>query len=293
MKVMLRPTGPSIRTAKVLTGAAVLIVIIGATGCGTGGDPRTRVVDAARRTLAVKGAAYDVLLSGQRLSGPSVDLPGGKAAYDLSAGIGYEALTVQPRGGDKRTLYLDFFPTKVAAAPWPTPAGILPPGKMWIAVPFAGKGAPAAGDGLLAQLEELSPELALDEIAWGAASATSAGTSTVNHVPMSRYRVSIDLKKAYDAARRRHRTAIASAIASEQRASPTGKKVIDVWVTGPGHVGRMITSMPGTGLGTATFRFSSFDSRFDHVVPPASRTVPLASITTPESRNFWALAVNP
>jgi hypothetical protein len=110
---------------------------------------------------------------------------------------------------------------------------------------------------------------------------------------MNRYRVSIDLSKALAAAQRHHRTAIASAIASELRAAPSGKKAIELWVTGPGHVGKIVTSMPGTGLGTATFRFSSFNSRFKRVVPPPSRTVPLASITTPTSRNLWALTVNP
>src|SRR5262249_48041927 len=144
--------------------------------------------------------SYYLTLEGQRLSGPSVELPVGKAAYDLHAGVGYEALTVLGHGGARRTIYLDFLPAGVLVAPWPTPAGLLPPGKPWTAVACGGRGAPGVGAPLPAQLEGLAPELALDEIAWGARSATSLGTRTVNHVPMHEYRVSVDLSKALAAA---------------------------------------------------------------------------------------------
>jgi hypothetical protein len=268
-----------------------LLVLVTAAmcGCGATGDPRTQAVDAAKSTLNLSGTSYDVLLTGQRLSGPSVELPGGKAAYDLRAGVGYEALTMQRRGGSNEKLFLDFVPTGVAVAPWPTPAGILPAGKIWVSVGLTGKGAPAQGDLLPAQLEELSPELALDEIAWGATSVTSLGTPTINHVPMHEYRVTIDLAKALAAAAKSRKPAIAAAIASERHAFPSGRKTVDIWVTGAGHVGKIELTIPRTKLPKVDFQFTSFHAQFKRATPPASQSIPISAIGEPSSSTLWPL----
>jgi hypothetical protein len=267
-----------------------LLLPVALAACGGGGNPLGQVVDAANATRGLSGTSYYLTLAGERLGPPSARLPTGKAAYDLRAGVGYEALTVQPRAGGKRTIYVDFLPSGVFVAPWPTPPGLLPPGKIWIAVPFAGAGAPRPTDPLPAQLEGLSPELALDEIAWGARSASSLGTRTVNHVPMHEYLVSVDLAKARSSAQRAGRRAIAAAIASELRASRTGRAAIKVWVTGPGHVGKIEATPPGTRLGRAVFQFTSFDARFNRNRPRASESVPLGKIADPSSRSLWTIA---
>jgi hypothetical protein len=267
-----------------------LLLPVAIASCGGGGNPLGQVVDAANATRALSGTSYYLTLAGERLGTSSVRLPTGKAAYDFRAGVGYEALTVQPHSGDTRTIYLDFLPAGVFVAPWPTPSGLLPPGKIWIAVPFAGAGAPRPTDPLPAQLEGLSPELALDEIAWGARSASSLGTRTVNHVPMHEYLVSVDLAKARSSAQRAGKRAIAAAIASELRASPTGRAAIKVWVTGPGHIGKIEATPPGTRLGRATFQFTSFDARFNRTPPRASQSVPLGKISEPSSRSLWTIA---
>jgi hypothetical protein len=279
--------------APTLTLAAVILVtacVLG--GCGGGSTPLRRVVDAANSTRALSGTSYDLALQGQRLTAPPTDLPGGTAAYDLAAGIGYEALTVNRPGGGKRTIFLDFVPGAVLVAPWPTPPGLLPPGKTWISVGFTGPGAPRPGDALPAQLEGLSPELALDEIAWGARAASSLGTRTVNHVPMQEYRVEVDLAKALAAARKRRREAVAAAIAGELRAVPSARASVEVWVTGPGHVGKITKAVPGTGLGRATFSFTSFDAQFKRNRPRAAQTVALASIAKPSSHALWVIATS-
>jgi hypothetical protein len=274
-------------------GAAFVLVLVVAVlaGCGGGGSPLTRVVDAANSTRALSGTGYAVTLEGQHLTRAPTDLPGGKAAYDLASGIGYVALAVN--GPVKKTLYLDFVPGAVYVAPWPTPKGLLPPGKIWISVPFTGRKAPRPGDALALQLEGLSPELALDEIAWGAREASSLGTHTVNHVPMHEYAVSVDLAKALAVAKRSGRPGIAAAIASQRRAAPSGQVSADVWLTGEGHIGKIEQAIPGSKLGQTTFSFTSFHARFKRPRPPRSVTVPLASIAEPSSRALWVIATSP
>jgi hypothetical protein len=106
---------------------------------------------------------------------------------------------------------------------------------------------------------------------------------------MKEYRVSVDLSKALAAAKRAGKTAIAAAIAGELHATPSGRTSIAVWVTGPGHIGK-IEAAPATGLGKTTFQFTSFDARFNRSTPPTSQTVPLGSIAPASSHALWTIA---
>jgi hypothetical protein len=268
--------------------AVVLAAAITLCGCGASPDPLHEVVGAAKKTLALSGVSYIVTLDGPRLFGPSIETAGGRAAYDLRAGLGYEALTVQRRNGDKQTVYVDFVPGAVYVAPWPTPSGLLPAGKIWITVGFAGTEA-RANRPLASQLEGLAPELPLEEIAWGARSASHVGTRVVRHVPMEEYRVSIDLAKALSTARRAGRVAVAVAIESELQAARSGRVSLDLLVTGAGHIAKIDAKVPGSGLGTASFSFTSFHAQFNRNPPRRSQSVPLASITEP--RFLWSIAI--
>jgi len=274
-------------------GAFFVLVVVAAvlSGCGGGGSPLRRVVDAANSTRTLTGTGFGVTLEGQHLTRAPIDLPGGRAAYDLTSGVGYEALAVN--GPVKRTLFLDFVPGAVYLAPWPTPKGLVPPGKIWLSVPFTGPKAPRAGDALPLELEGLSPELALDEIAWGAREAFSLGTHTIKHVPMKEYHVTIDLAKALAVAKRSRRPGIAAAIASERRATHSAQVSADVWVTGEGHIAKIQQAIPGSKLGQTTFSFTSFHTRFKRPRPPGPKTVPLASIAEPSSHALWAIATSP
>jgi hypothetical protein len=263
------------------------IAAVAVAGCGARSEPLRQVRSAAERTLALSGVSYDVTLDGSRLFGPSVEVLGGRAAYDFTTGVGYEALTLRSRTGGNRKLYLDYLPEAVYVAPWPTPAGLLPAGKIWISVAFTGDGA-AANRPLAAQVEGLAAELPLEEVAWGAHTASHLGTRVVRHVPMEEYRVSVDLAKALQAARRKGRIAAAAAIESELRAARSGRLAFTVLVTGAGHVATIEKAMPAAGLGTASFSFSSFHAQFNRSRPRPSQTVPLASISEP--RFLWAIA---
>jgi hypothetical protein len=280
---------------------AVLLAVVAVAlcGCGAGRDPLNQAVSAARKTLALSGVNYDLTLGGPRLFGRTPTLARGRAVYDFRAGLGYEKLVFQ-RAQDRapRNLYLDFLPTKFLFAPSTPPSGVQV-GTTWISVPLTGPQAARTSPGLVAQIEGLTPELALDEIAWGARAASFGGQRVVNHVPMDEYSVSVDLARALAEARKARKGAIAAAIESQIAAShasgPRGRPgylTINLWVNGPGYVAGLEGTVPGSGLGKTSFSLSHFGVKVPRNLPLASQTVPLASLSGPgESlRSPWIIA---
>jgi hypothetical protein len=255
-------------------------------GCGASGTPLQKVNGAVSKTLAVTWARYEFALGQPHLFVAPITVQGGRAAYDFRSGLGYEFLQLQLRNRSYQTLFGDLEPTTFLLAPSPAPAGVLPAGKGWISAPLAGSGTNRV---LTEQAEGLAPLLPLDEVAWGARGASSAGTQVVENVPMGEYRVSVDLAAALSAARRERRGAIATTIEQELHASPSGRLPITVWVSGPGYVGKIESKVPGSGLGTVSFLFSSFTRPYTGTVPPASQVVPLASLERP-GHSLWEIA---
>jgi hypothetical protein len=269
-----------------VTVLVALAIVVG--GCGASADPLHQVVEATAKTLALPGTTYTMTFGRAQPFHGALNVLGGRAAYDFRAGLGYEALSLEAKDGSSRTLYLDFLPAAAYVAPSPAPAGSLPPGKTWISVALGAKRVTSGT--LAAQLAGLAPELLLDEIAWGARSASPAGSSVVGHVPMSRYLVSVDLAKALRAARLAGRPALVAAIMDELQASKSGRVALEAWVNGPGYVAKVKGPVPGSGLGTPTFAFSSFTAKFTPSQVPASDTVTLTSLR-PSSRSLWAIAL--
>jgi hypothetical protein len=255
-------------------------------GCGASGGPLRQVTGAASKTLAVQWARYELALERPRLFASPIAVQGGRAAYDFRTGLDYEFLQLKLRAGGYQTLFLDLEPTTLLLAPSPTPAGALPAGKIWISAPLT---APGGDRVLAAQAEGLAPVLLLDEVAWGARSASSLGARVVEGVPMQECRVSVGLARALSAARRARRAAIAAAIRQELDVSPSGRLSILVWVSGPGYVGKIESAVPGSGLGTASFWFLSYTRPYTGTGPPASQIVPLASLAH-GGRSLWAIA---
>jgi hypothetical protein len=272
---------PSARAWIVLAAIAAALC-----GCGSSGDPLHQVTGAASKTLAVQWARYELTLERPRLFASPIAVQGGRAAYDLRTGLDYEFLQLKLPAGSYQTLFFDLEPTTFLLAPSPAPAGALPAGKVWISVPVTGPGANRA---LAAQVEGLAPVLLLDEVLWGALSASSLGARVVESVPMEEYRVSVDLAKALSAARSARRAGIAAAIEQELDASPSGRVSILVWVSGPGYVGKLESAVPGSSLGTVSFWFLSYTRPYTGTVPPASQIVPLASLAR-NGRSLWAIA---
>lgn len=278
----MHPKSPVKRSARawIVLGVAAAALC----GCGASGDPLRQVTGAANKTLAVQWARYEVALEHQRLFVSPIAVAGGRAAYDFRTGLDYEFLQLELRAGSYQTLFFDLEPATFLLAPV---AGGLPAGKNWISVPLAGAGTDRM---LAAQTEGLAPVLALDEVAWGARSASSVGARVVENVPLDEYRVSVDLAKALSAARSAPRAGgIATAIEQELDASPSGRVSVLVWVSGPGYVGKIESAVPGAGLGMASFWFTSFTKPYTGNGPPASQIAPLASLAR-AGRSLWAIA---
>jgi hypothetical protein len=266
--------------SRLLLAVVLAVAALALAGCGSTPDPLGRARSAAKKTLALTGVTYDLRLEGQSLF---PGLLGGRAAYDLRSGLGYEALTLRNADGSTRKLYFDFLPAAFYLMPYPAPAGLLPAGKSWISVPVV------AGDPLAAQIEGLAPELALSEVAWGGEQATHVGRRVVQHVPMDEYRVTVDLRKALARARRAGRPAVAAAIESELRNAGSSRVPVTVWVDGPGYVARLDKAAAATGLGTASFSFSGFAERFNRTSPDPATIVPLVAVAHPEL-SIWSRA---
>lgn len=266
---------------------AVAAAALALAGCGSSRSPLDAAVAAAKKTLALHGAAYDVSFSRPALFGPSVQVPGGKAGSDFAAGLGYERLTLTLAGGASRNVFLDYEPRDVLVLPYPAPERALPAGKDWISVELTGRET-GAGAALATQLEGLGPELPLAEIAWGATSAANAGTRVVEHVPMAGYRVAIDLRKALAGARRAGKSGLAAAITGELAAAASGRTSVTIWVNGPGYASRLENAAPGGGMGTATFSFTSFASKLAGQRPETAQIVPLSGLQL-RSRSLWSL----
>ncbi|HEX3803560.1 MAG TPA: hypothetical protein VHV75_12040 [Solirubrobacteraceae bacterium] len=243
---------------------------------------------AVRRTLAVTWLRYEISLERPSLFKAPLSVQGGRAAYDVKTGLGYAFLQLKLPSGGYQILFCDLEPTTFLLSPSPAPAGVLPAGKSWISAPLS---TPTADHTLAAQAEGLAPALFLDEVAWGARRASSLGTQVVEAVPMDEYRVSVDLATALSAARRARRGSIAAAIEQELHASPSGRVSIIVWVSGPGYIGKIKSEVPGSGLGTASFFFSSFTRPYTGTPPPASQIVPLASLERP-GQSLWGIATS-
>ena len=271
---------------RVIALAGVAIALCGCGGTTGGRDALHRTVAAVAKTRALPWVRCTLALEEPDLFGPSITVLGARTAFNLRAGVGYAALALRKRGGASQILYVDLTPAGFLLLPSPPPSGLLPAGKAWISVGLPGS---AANGPLAAQVEGLGPELPLDEIAWGARSATRVGTRVVGHVPMDEYRVSVDLRRALSAARKARRVGIAAAIRDEIRATPSARVPVTIWVDGPGYVGKVAEAVPGSGLGTASCAFTNLGRTYTGTRPPSSETVPLASVA-PEGHSVWAIA---
>ena len=271
----------------------VLLVatVLALAGCGATGDPLQQAVHAATRTLALPGVGYDLTLNRSSLFGSWRMPVRGRAVYDPHAGLGYEKLVLENQDGTSLALYLDILPTRLLVAPFPLRAGVLPEGKSWISAPLTARADAGTSRRLIAQAVGLTPELALDELAWGAQAISFAGERVVDHVPMREYRVSVNLAKALSAARSAGKPSIAAAIEHEVGtlgSSRTPGLAVTIWVNGSGYVARLTTTVPGSGLGTTSFSFFDFSTKVPRNLPHPDQTVSLRSLDA--SRTLWATA---
>lgn len=253
-------------------------------GCGGSSDPLGAVLSAARSTLS-QNAQLTLTLRGAAVLGGAPAAVVAKGAFAFPAGLGYEAVQVPAaRGRAPGTSYLVFRPAEVDVDPPVHTA--LPRGRLWIAAAFPRSGAPdPRWPGLAEGLEGLSPQLLVEEIAWGATAASSLGQRVIDHVPSTEYAVSVDLERALAAASGPAAGAMRPAIREELAALRTGRSSpslrIAVWVDGPGRIARLQATVPGSGLGTVSMSLSGFGVGIPASLPAAAQTVAVGSLSPP------------
>ena len=268
--------------------ASIAAIVLSA--CGSGGDPRASVVDAAHKTAALRWVRYQVQFSGSHLLPAADHVTGARGAYDFRTENDYAFVALRRRGGGPQELeFFNSAPNSFELSPSPIPAGLLPAGKTSISVQFPGSDPAGASGALAAQVEGMAPLLTLEEIEWGTRAVSSLGTRPIGHAATDEYRVSVDLARAASAASTHGDAAVAAAIEHELDATGSGRLTIDAWVDGPGYIAQIVAATPGSDLGTTELSFLSYSLPYTGGWPPASQLVPLASLK-PGRRSVWTVA---
>ncbi len=218
----------------------------------------------------------------------------GRGAVVFDKGVGYERLDLpafkqQPAAQE----FVDLLPQSVYFLRRVAAGTVAYNGKSWVSATLTGSG---SVDGIVPrfvlQVESLTPQFLLDEIVWGGKSAVHVGNPVIDHVPLSEYRVTIDLKRALSAATGPSAGAMRLAIKDELAAAGSRPTMITVWVDGPGRAHRLRASVPGSGIGTTSMLLNGYGATLDANLPPPSQILSIEA-RTPGGRDqlssFWPL----
>jgi hypothetical protein len=247
-----------------LVGAAVAVLTLA--GCGGSSDALHAVTSATATTLS-QPLVSNLTLHDVKLLGAVRPTVIGRGIFAFDTGTGYERIVLpgETQQGVAPSEYLDLLPTKLYFQRATAARGVvLYKRKAWVAPAIVG---PASADSIVPrfvlQVQALSPQLLLDELSWGAVSATQIATPVVNHLPLAEYRVRVNLKQALSKATGVTRAALTDELAANGSTTVS----ILVWVDGPGYVAELQASVPGSGLGTVTMALSSFGLKFRASLP--------------------------
>lgn len=219
----------------------------------------------------------DFTLHGSKLYGKVHAKITGRGAFSFGPELGYERIDLPAESGKPTAReFLDFLPATFLYTRSISTGPVLFNGKSWVSVTLAGAGSVhSLAPGFAYQAEALSPEFALDEIVWGAKSAKSLGSPIVNHVPMAKYLVSVDLDQAMSKAT----GAMKAAIGEEITATGSHTTSITVWVDGPGHVVQLTVPLPGSGLGSISMTLSGYGAKLPTTLPADSTILKITGQT--------------
>lgn len=202
-----------------------------------------------------------------------------RGSFDFRSLRGILSLTPQ---GARQTEPVVFTPAAVYIRP-PAASELLPPGKSWIVDRFADTPALAGSfPQFVAQVESINPGLVLDELAWGATTASAAGRDTVSGQGTTRYDVTVALGQAMAGATGPAREPFAVALETEIAAlggSTPAAVGVRAWVADSGRLLRIELTPPGTGLGTTTMTLTRLDGPVRADPPPAGQVVELTALT--------------
>ena len=248
--------------------------------CGGGGNPRAAVVAAATKTLSLTAVSNLAVSGGTMFAAPVL----GEGEFAFATGLGYQAVDL-PRTSSAQAgrEYLLYLPGSLYVEPI---HASLPGGRRWVRLSAAGAAsAGAAMSGAVARAEALDPQLLLDEIVSGTVAAASSGTVVVDHVPLSKYVVTVSLTRALatvsDPRAGAARAALEQEAAAERSLAHAGSVRITVWVDVAGRVVMLEAALPGAGFGSVTITLSAFGTPISSRpnLPLAEQVVDLAALT--------------
>lgn len=246
-------------------------------GCGgSSSDPLKEATKAANTTMS-QSLVSDYTVYGATVYGKVHATITGRGAFSFGPELGFQRIDIPAEAGNpKLREFLDFLPTTFVFTKTTTAGTVLVNGKLWVSTAVAGPGSvhPIV-PGFIYQTQGMSPELSLDEIAWGATAATKVASPVVNHVPLTEYRVSVSLDRALAKAT----GAVKSAIGEEIVASGSHTATIMIWVDGPGHIVQLKRPLPGSGIKSIWLSLSNFGVKFTSSLPVASTELKITAQT--------------
>ncbi|GAC1485643.1 MAG: hypothetical protein NVS1B9_03920 [Solirubrobacteraceae bacterium] len=264
-----------------------------AAGCG-GEQARKRAAEPVppRVVQGIRAAAtlpashrggFDLRLVGAQVLGARGAPASGSGDFDFPAATGTASIDLpEHKGTERGTEHIVYQPGQVFVQPRAANAAVIPKGKTWVSATLTGKDSVRTNfPQFTLQIEAINPQLALDELAWGAVRATPLGPQKLDGIATQQFDVTVDLARALVAARGLAAPAFSGAIQSELAAlgSRGSSMTIRTWVDDTGVVAKLRVSPPGAGVGTATMSLCCFDQHVRVRVPPAAQVVDVAALT--------------
>jgi hypothetical protein len=248
-------------------------------------------VRAAARATLTSAAGVEFELHGASALGSSPAPVLGSGEFDFPAGVGTEKIDLgEVRHQEPGTEHVIFTPARVYLQPKGRTTSVLPRGKQWLSARLAGSESVSTNfPSFTLQVEGVNPQFLLSELEAGAVAAAPAAGAPGGEPLAQAYDVTIDLTRALSASRGPSATVFGAAIQSELAALASGRNTgggnaggqnttIRAWIEG-GHVVRLQSSPPGSGVGTASMTMCCFGLPVEVSAPAQARVVDITALT--------------
>ena len=275
--------------------APVLVVAIAALRWIIGASPAAAVTSS--RVLGSTGAlgalTRAAVVTGQSSARVGIELVPrqvfGKGQPTIKGSGGFNLATGQGHIQLRETTGIESieFVTKAlyVREPPSTRGQSLPAGKTWISAGLTESPAPGSSIPLFVdQVESVNAGFVLDEVMWGAVGAKLVGAGSPTGSGAAQYSVTVDLRRAAANATGAIAPAFSQAVGyqiSSLSQGSGGQATMNVraWVSDSGRVVKLLSSPPGSGVGSIGVTFSGFGSTVRVTAPQTSACVDIAALT--------------
>ncbi len=260
-----------------LAAAGAIALLVAACGGGGTSASAALVRDAPKKTTDAGTSRWEVVIERPSDQAGMVK-EAGEADYRSHSGHMLIDLSQFGLPGPPLDAYFD---NAVVYEKFPQIPGALPPGKSWVKVDLADRGAPGLG-----QTQVADPSQPLDYLRGASDHITRVGTEDVRGTQTTHYKTVVDLKKAA-ALSPNARKGIEAGV----KLTGSATQPVDVWLDAQGRVRRMkytvdlsqsktATTTPTQG-GSATYTLELFDFGVpvQTQVPPADQVVDINELT--------------